>query len=273
MFYEEDLVLEDTENVEEQTTEETVEGAADTTESVEMEEEKLYTEEEFNNRMDELIPKKIARREAKIRKEYEDKYSPYKEAESVLNAALGTNNITEATETLKNFYKEKGVTIPEYESPQYSEDDLRVLASNEAQKIIESGYEDVVEEVDRLADKGIEGMTPRERLVFTQLAEYRKLEDSRSELRSIGVKNEVIDSKEFKDFAGQFNANTPMKTIYDLYTKTTDNPPTEKIGSMKNGSSPEEKTYYTPEEVDRLTAKDLDDPKIMQRVRESMTQW
>lgn len=276
MFEEnENLVLDNTENVDEQTTEEIVDGGTEpegepqdgTQEPV-----KTYTEEELNARVDELLAKKIARKEAKIRKEYEEKYSPYKEAESVLNAGLGTSNITEATNNLREFYSKKGVNIPKYE-PSYNENDMKVLANAEANSIIESGFDEVVEEVDRLAEKGVDNMTPREKLVFTKLAEYRKAEGSRKELASIGVKNEVIDSKEFKDFSSQFNSEIPITKVYELYTKTLDKPQIEKIGSMKNGNTQEEKVYYTPEEVDKLTEKDFDDPKIFQKVRESMAKW
>ena len=36
--------------------------------------EKIYTEAEFNAKLDELLSRKIARREAKLRREYESKY-------------------------------------------------------------------------------------------------------------------------------------------------------------------------------------------------------
>ncbi|MBE6953099.1 MAG: hypothetical protein E7452_06060 [Ruminococcaceae bacterium] len=35
----------------------------------------------------------------------------------------------------------------------------------------------------------------------------------------------------------------------------------------------QEKEFYTPDEVDRLTSRELDDPKIMERVMRSMTKW
>ncbi len=35
----------------------------------------------------------------------------------------------------------------------------------------------------------------------------------------------------------------------------------------------QEKDYYSPEEVDRLSDRELDDPKIMERVMRSMTKW
>lgn len=40
-----------------------------------------------------------------------------------------------------------------------------------------------------------------------------------------------------------------------------------------NASSSKEKDFYTPDEVDRLSDKELDDPKVWQRVRKSMTRW
>lgn len=268
---EENLILEESENAEEQSAEETVEGedgAAEEEKPV-----KLYTEEEFNRKLDELLPKKLARREARIRKEYEERYAPYKEAEQVLNAGMGTSNITEASNNLRQFYEEKGIEVPKYQQPSYSESDMRVLAENEARQIIDLGLSEVTEEVDRLAAKGVDHMTPREKLVFSRLAEYRNEEGRRKELLGIGVKNEVIDSSEFKEFASQFNAQTPITKVYELYEKTAESKPVEKIGSLKNGNSQEEKTIYTPEEVDKLTEKDLEDPKIFERVRKSMLSW
>ena len=44
------------------------------------------------------------------------------------------------------------------------------------------------------------------------------------------------------------------------------------IGSVKS-NVPIEKEFYTSNEVDRLTSKELDNPKIMKRVMASMTKW
>lgn len=276
MFIEEEnLILEESENTEEQAAEKTVEGedgAAEEGKNV-----KMYTEEEFNkklnSKLDEVLPKKLARKEARIRKEYEERYAPYREAEQVLNAGMGTSSITEASESLRKFYEEKGLQIPQYQQPSYNDTDMKVLAENEARQIIDLGLEEVIEEVDRLAKKGVENMTPRERLVFSQLAEHRKVESRRNELLSIGVKSEVVDSSEFKEFARQFNSETPISKVYELYEKATGTKPAEKIGSLKNGNSKEDKDYYTPDEVDKLTEKDLEDPKIFEKVRKSMLRW
>lgn len=55
--------------------------------------------------------------------------------------------------------------------------------------------------------------------------------------------------------------------------KAPETPRAEPIGSLKNGSHSEGKTYYTPEEVDRLTSRDLDDPTVFRNVRNSMRLW
>ncbi|MBP3920840.1 MAG: hypothetical protein J6D28_04670 [Bacilli bacterium] len=272
MFEEnENLVLDGTENVEE-TTEETQGTETEPTIEKPVEEvkepEKLYTEEDFNKKLDEVLAKKIARKEAKIRKEYDSKYG---RVESVLKTGLGVDSIEEATNQLSDFYTKKGIQMPS--EPTYNERDMEVLAKAEADDIISSGLDEVVEEVNRLAEKGVNNMTPREKATFQRLAEYRQNAERNKELASIGVKEEVYDSQDFKDFASQFNSNTPITKVYEYYTKTLDKPTPEKMGSMKNGNSQEEKTYYSPEDVDKLTEKDLDDPTIFKRVRESMAKW
>ena len=259
-------VTEVTENVEEQTTEE----------PVVVEEPKIYTEADFNRKLDEILPKKLARREAKIRKEYEDKLSVYKETESVLNAGLGTSNINEANNSLKEFYKSKGVEIPEYQRPVYSDDDLKVLANNEAKKIIELGLEEVIEEVDRLADKGVENMTPREKLVFGELANYRNAEQDKKELAAIGVGAEAINDKDFIEFAKDLNPKMSVKEKYEKYLKYRPKKEVETIGSMKNSTNEDTtvKEFYTRDEALKFTKKDFDkNPELFKAVENSMRKW
>ena len=80
------MVEESTEN-EAATSEENVEQVV-TSES--QEPEKVYTEEEFNAKLDELLGKKIARKEAKLRKEYEQQIS---EMEALIKAGAGKDNV------------------------------------------------------------------------------------------------------------------------------------------------------------------------------------
>lgn len=267
MEKEKDL-LETTENVEEQTTEETVEGAPAAETEVE---EKRYTDEEVNQ----IVAKRVARKEAKLRKEFEGTLASYREAEHVLNAGLGTSSIEEATTNLKDFYKEKGVDIPQYQ-PSYSDDDMRVLANNEAQKIIEYGFEDVEEEVDRLAAKGLENMTAREKLVFNQLAEYRKSELDRKELAQIGVGEDALNDSEFIEFSKDLNPNLSVKDKYELFLKYKPKPQIKQIGSLKGNKTeePAVKDFYSYEESLKFTKKDFDEnPALYAAVQNSMRKW
>ena len=273
----ENVVVETTENVDVQATEELVDGAKATTESegseqVTTDEEKLYTQSDIdkmvNDKINELLPKKLERAKSKMQREYLEKYG---RAETVLNAGLGTKNIEEATNKLADFYKQKGIKIPS--QPTYSEHDLDVLANAEATEIINSGYEDLVEEVDRLANKGADNMTAREKLVFTKLAEERQKQESVRELAKIGVKPDALNDSEYKEFASKLNPDLSVKEKYEMYMKFKPKPKVETMGSMKTVSKKTVKDYYTPEEARRLTSKDLDDPAVMAAVEKSMTMW
>ena len=227
---------------------------------------KTYTEAEFNAKLDEVLGKKIARKEAKIRKEYERKYG---NLEEVLKAGTGKESIEELTDTFADFYRKKGIEIRQ--KPDYSTKDIELLANAEADEIIRSGFDEVVEEVDRLTQLGATNMTAREKALFKTLATYRQNAERGRELSKLGVTEEVYDSKEFKDFASKFNANTPIRDIYDIYNKTKPRKEHKPMGSMKQMPDNGVKDYYTEEEISRLTEEDLNNPKVWEAVRRSMT--
>lgn len=276
----ENVVVETTENVEGQTTEQVVEGTEATTEAVGGEqattvEEKLYTQAELdqkvNEMIDNLLPKKLERARAKLEREYEDKYS---RVETVLNAGLGTNNLTDATDKLTEFYKKRGVNIPE--RPAYSQRDIELLANAEADDIIKAGFDEVVYEVDRLADKGLENMTAREKLVFKKLAEERQLQEATTELSRIGVGKEILEDSKFKDFTSKLNPNLSLTEKYDMYAKLNPKPKAKPIGSMKGDTAKanEVKEFYTREEALQFTKQDFDkNPELFKAVERSMQKW
>lgn len=261
-----------TENVVEQATEELVDGNNTTKDVTENQspEEKLYTESEFNQKLDEVIPKKIARKEEKIRKEYERKLKDYEYAEQVLNAGMGTSNIKEAINNLKEFYTQKGIEMPQYQE-RPNQYDMEAGAEKEAQAIIDSGYEDIVEETDRLASIGVDKMTPRDKIMFKKLAVERKRIEQLKEINDLGITIEDIDSKEFKDFSKYLDPSMSLKEKYEFYQKTKPKEKIESIGSMKNESPSVVKDFYTQEEIAQLSEDDLDDPKVWNAVRNSMT--
>lgn len=246
-------------------TEEVAENVETTTEEI----PKVYTEAEFNAKLDEVLGKKIARKEAKIRKEYEKKYGGLEE---VLKAGTGKETVEEITDTFTDFYKKKGIEVRN--TPKYSARDEEILAREEAREIISYGHDEVIEEMDRLAKIGVANMTPRDKAVFKVLAEHRQNAERSKELSGLGVSENEI--KEFSEFAGKFNANTPTKDIYDIYRKMKPKKDIKPMGSMTNKSSEEGtvKDFYTRDEALQFTKKDFDkNPALYKAVTESMTKW
>ena len=229
---------------------------------------KTYTQEE----VDAIVGKRIARTKAKIEKDYQRKYGGL---EDVLRAGTGKESVEEMTDTFAKFYRDKGVKIPD--KPTYSAKDIEILARAEADDIIRAGDEEVVEEVDRLAGIGVANMTPREKALFKALAEHRQNTERSRELSSIGVAEDVYNSQSFRDFAGKFNSNTPIKDIYDIYHKTQQ--PKKEIktmGSMKNAPNANTgvKEFYSYEEANKFTKQDLDkNPALYEAIKRSMLKW
>lgn len=265
MFEENENLVEETENVE-LTTEEIVDETQTDGEQAEEETQEEAVETFTKEQVDEMIAKKVARQRAKIRREYENKYS---RLETVVNTGLGTSDVEESTKKLEEFYKKRGITIPT--EPTYSERETELLANNEAQEIIEAGFDEVVEEVDRLASIGLENMSPRDKVIFTKLASYRKSEEQERDLRSIGVSKDEIDSEEFKAFTNKLNPELSLKEKYEMYSAMKPKKQIKQIGSVKSGMTSQVKDYYSPDEIARMTDEELDDPKVWEAVRKSMT--
>lgn len=233
--------------------------------------EKVYTEEDFNKKLDEVLGKKIARNTAKIRKEYEKKYG---ELENVLRAGTGKEDVGEMTNTFRQFYEGKGIQIPK--EPTYSARDIEALAKADASEIIGAGLDDVIEEVDRLADIGLNNMTEREKAVFRQLAEYRQTAERGKELAKIGVTEDVYNSKDFKDFAGKFSANTSITEIFEIYSKMKPRKEVRTAGSMTSATQTDTgvKDFYTRDEALQFTKADFDkNPALFKAVEQSMHKW
>ena len=234
---------------------------------------KTYTEAEFNAKLDEVLGKKIARKEAKIRKEFERKYG---DLENVLKAGTGKESVTEITDTFADFYESKGIKINRNTAQNYAPKDIEILAKADAEDIIGLGYDEVVEEVDRLAEIGVDNMTAREKAVFKALAEHRQNTERHNELSKIGVTDDVYNSKEFQDFASKFNATTPIKDIFDIYHKQQPKKEIKPMGSMTNKASDDGtvKDFYTRDEALKFTKADFDkNPALFKAVEASMLKW
>ena len=261
----ENLVTDVTENVEE-TTEETINQSEEVPVIKKDAEEEMFTKEQI----DDMIAKKIARKEAKIRKEYEKKYS---KLENVLKAGTGKDNINDITNDLTSYYERNGIDIPSEDL--IPEDDLKTLGIYDADSIINDGFDEVVSEVDRLSNLGVDKMTPREKATFEKLANYRHMEEARKELKSKGIGEDILDSKEYKEFTSKLNPNMSEIEKYDMYVKFQPKR-AEVMGSMSNKSSGDSgvKDFYTRDEALKFTKEDFDkNPALFKAVENSMLKW
>ena len=252
------------ENIENLVTEQVAENVEITTEEIPV---KTYTQEE----VDEMMGKRVARERAKIRKEYDRKYG---ELTEVLEAGTGKHGVDELRDTFHSFYASKGIEMPK--KPNYSAKDIEVLAKADAAEFINGGFEDVVEEVDRLAAIGVDKMTARDKALFKELATYRQNAERSKELSKLGVTEDEYNSDDFKQFASQFNPNTPITDVYNIYAKTKPRKEHKVMGSMKTNTVQDNglKDFYSYEEAVKFTKKDFDNnPALYQRVQESMQKW
>ena len=247
----ENLVTEVTEKVE-QTTEETP---------------KTYTQPE----VDAIVGKRLARQEAKIRKDYDRKYG---DLVNTLETGTGTKGVDELNKAFTQFYESKGIKLTKKND--YSTKDIETLAQVDADEIIRGGFDDVVEEAERLKELGAENMTAREKAVFKRLAEYVKNTEDGKELAKIGVTADIYNSAEFKDFQKMFTPDTPIAKVYETYAKTQPKKNINTMGSMKNSTSDEGtvKDFYTRDEALKFTKKDFDNnPALYKAVQASMLKW
>lgn len=265
-----------TENTEEQTAEEIVDGVeltdtADDTTDVDTEETKeeqpkgrFYTDEEVNS----IVDKRVAR---KMRK-YEKQMAEYEDTENVLKSALEVDNISDANKKLRNYYQEQGYELPERKSS-YSERELNILAKAEADEIIEEGYDSMLEEAKSLAKIGYQNLNQKEKLIFMTLGDELDKQNDTRELKKLGANEELLKDSRFIEFRNMFDKKTPIDKVYGLYKKQEPKPKVELPGSMKNTSVKGEKEYLTPEEVVALTPEDWEKPGMWEKVRKSQLKW
>lgn len=249
----ENLVAEATEKVEQIATEQTP---------------KTYTQDELN----EIVGKRLARQEARLNKEYERKQRENEDLIETLKTGTGKQTVSELIDTFTDFYTGKGIKINK--QPDYSAKDIETLARADASDIINGGYEDVVEEVDRLAN--IDNLSPRDKALFKILAEHRQKLDRSKELAKIGISADVYNSKSFNEFQSMFKEDTPITMVYEQYQKTQQKKEIKPAGSIKNTAPADNgiKDFYTIEEARQFTEADFKkNPKIYERVVESSYKW
>lgn len=270
-------VLQDNENVEEFTD---TEEEKEPTSKEDVKEEKLYTKAEMDAEVERIAKLRETRAYKKSEMKAQKEIDKYKEIFDTLKVGMGKDNVDEISSSLKDFYKEQGIDIPE-KSNSLSEKEETILAKAYAKEIIELGEDEINEVASAIYNKPLNQRTIRDKVLFNELGEYMMNKKAEDDLKSKGINTEVLQDAEFKKFASKFSSSTALSEIYDMYSKLNSNKEAEKktppasTGSVRNTAKTTDKYRedYTPEEVSKLTTKDLDDPKLMKAVEKSMEKW
>ena len=268
-----------TTDVPETSEEELEEVNIDTSEDIETEKtQERDIEAEIEERANKLFEEKVEERLIRDRRAREsrekEELRKYKYLEDIVKAGTGTNNLDEAIKETADFYKGNGLDIPEYSSN--SEEDERILGQARANKFIDLGYEDMKEEANRIANIPRDQRTVREAEEFNILCAELTRRNNIKELKAKGYDSDVLETNEFKEFSSQFNDKVDISKVYEIYNKLNGNKVEKPYspGSAKSTAQVKQiKDYYSPDDFDKLTDEDLNNPKIMEIVDKSRLQW
>lgn len=272
-------VLQDNENVELEEFTDTEEEKVPASEE-DVKEEKLYTKAEMDAEIERIAKLRETRAYKRSERKAQKEIDQYKGIIDTLKVGMGKDNLDELSNSLEDFYREQGIDVPKRNNS-LSEKEETILAKAYAKEIIELGEEEINEVANSIYNKPLNQRTIRDKVLFNELGEYMMNKKAEDDLKSKGINTNVLQDTEFKNFASKFSSTTALSEIYDMYSKLSGSKETEKktppasTGSVRNTSKITDKYRedYTPEEVSKLTTKDLDDPKLMRAVEKSMEKW
>lgn len=248
--------------------EQTNEPVEETTETIVEEptqNEPMFTESQMQEKINSAVEKRIARERKKLDREYKESLSKYQELAYLTQQGLKAESLDDTLEKSREFYGKQGITyVPN------NEDD-EIIGKAYANEIIsESDSLDELEDTaKRLSNKT--NLTKRDRIILDNLTGEIDTRKRIAKLESIGVTEEEYNSSEFKQFASQFNKDTPIENVYEIYKRNTDVKPVSNPGSMKSIPGKERKDFITEAEYNKMTEKEIEEN--MDLIRESMYKW
>lgn len=255
---------------------ENVQGATEEVTQPNTEEIERQIEERANKIAEEKIEARLIRDRVKRERDEATTKAKYQELETIMRSVLGADSIDDVITKSKEFYKEQGMQIPEIIKSSLNERDEMVLAKADASDIIKLGKTEMEAEANRIASIPEKERSLRDKTIFNDVCrELIKMKDV-DNLKAKGYDTKILEDKDFSSFRNQFNLNTEVSIIYEMYQKVNGSKPTQpkSPGSAKTtNSSNEIKDYYTPEEVRNFTEEDLENPKLMAVVEKSMQLW
>lgn len=236
------------------------------TEPVEQTEEpekvKTFTQDE----VDEIISRRIKREKNRMDREYSEELNKYKELAYLTEKGLNANDLDETLEKSRKFYEEQGIKYV----PSANTKDDEILARAYANEIIDDC--DSIEDLESYANKLKKGnLTNKNKLVLENIVSEINNRKRLTDLKKIGVSEDIYNSKEFRDFESKFTKETPIDEIYSLYSSKKQVSKPANPGSMKSIQAKEKKGYITEAEYDKMTDKEIEEN--MDLIMESMSKW
>lgn len=251
-------MLEQTNEPVEETTETIVEEPTQPTEP-------MFTESQMQEKINSAVEKRIARERKKLDREYKESLSKYQELAYLTQQGLKADSLEDTLEKSREFYGKQGITyVPN------NEDD-EIIGRAYANEIISEAdsLDELEDTAKRLSNKT--NLTKRDKIILDNLTGEIDTRKRIAKLESIGVTEEEYNSSEFKQFASQFNKDTPIENVYEIYKRNTDVKPVSNPGSMKSVPGKERKDFITEAEYDKMSEKEIEEN--MDLIRQSMAKW
>ena len=253
---------ESVETITEQNVEETAEKIV---EEPTKEPEPMFTEEQVQERINNAVESRLARERKKLDREYKESLSKYQELAYLNQKGLKAESLDDTLNKTREFYGKQGITyIP-------TNDDDAIVGKAYAEEIISEAdsLKELEDTANRLSNKP--NISNREKIILDNLNGEIESRKRIAKLESIGVKEDEYNSSEFKKFASQFNKDTPIENVYELYKKNTDVKPVANPGSMKSVPGKEKKDFITEAEYDKMTEKEIEEN--LDLIHKSMSKW
>lgn len=214
-------------------------------------------EERANKLFEEKVEERLIRDRINRERKQNQELAKYRQLENIIKAGVGVDNIDEAISKSSEFYKEQGISIPEYKE-MHSEREEKILAKADAELIIDLGMQEMEAEANRIANIPQDKRSVREQTMFNTLCERIVEQKQVNELKEKGIKTEILEDKGFKEFKNKFAFNTPISDIYEMYSKLNTKP-VEKpasAGSAKNEVGKATETF-SAERINNMTPQEL----------------
>lgn len=265
------------ENTEDVDNTDSVENSVKTYTEEEVEQIKSNLKKEYDENSQKLWNQRWAREKDKLEKENAQLYK----IEDVLKNQLGANSRDELVEKLGDFYN----VDMKISQNSLTERQQRILANADAEDIKSLGYDEMVQEANRIASIPKDQRTIHDEVVFNNLATTLTEQNNKKILSEKGYDLAILEDGKFKDFRKKLNYDTPLTDAVDMYnllvkaksldTNNVTPPKPASAGSTKSNVTQNSlKESYTYEEAMKFSKEDFDkNPELYKRVQESMLKW